>query len=354
MFSQKDRAPSVSHLAIAFRVLLMLLVLHPGSTQRHGGNRSCCKVPRSLGCSCSHRVHGTDIKCGDVPLTEVPGNLSRPESLWMSRTGLQLDDGVPYPSLMDLHIEGNSIPRIRDGAFEQLENLITLILVDNGIQLLTGRTFAGLGSLEFLSLSGNAIVHIRAEVFSRLNMPNLKILKLSNCNISSLDPNSFSGLQNLALLDLSSNKIETLPVLGDSEGLPSLMTLQLCNNRLHIVDGSTFQFLTSVRHLHLSHNRISVLDRSSFSGSMQKTLLSLHLRHNGLAEVEGLAICQLESLTTLDISFNSLRTLTADDIPGNVEKILIHDNPWTCANCENSWILENPNVKNWNKESSVT
>lgn len=272
----------------------------------------------------------------------------------MSRTGLQLDDGVPYPSLKDLHIEGNSIPRIRDGAFEQLENLITLILVDNGIQLLTGRTFAGLGSLEFLSLSGNAIVHIRAEVFSRLNMPNLKILKLSNCNISSLDPNSFSGLQNLALLDLSSNKIETLPVLGDSEGLPSLMTLQLCNNRLHIVDGSTFQFLTSVRHLHLSHNRISVLDRSSFSGSMQKTLLSLHLRHNGLAEVEGLAICQLESLTTLDISFNSLRTLTADDIPGNVEKILIHDNPWTCANCENSWILENPNVKNWNKESSVT
>lgn len=272
----------------------------------------------------------------------------------MSRTQLQLKDGVPYRSLTDLRIESNVMPQIRDGAFERLENLITLILVDNQIRVLTGRTFAGLRSLEFLNLEGNAISHIKTEVFSGINMPNLKILKLSNCGISSIDPNSLSGLQQLALLDLSSNKIDKLPVLGDSAGLPSLTSLELSNNRLYAVNGSTFQYLPSVRHLYLSHNRISMLHRNSFTRSMQKTLMSLCLRYNGLEVVETPAIGQLESLTTLDISFNNLRTLASDDIPDNVEKILIHDNPWTCMNCENEWILHNPNVRAWNEESSVT
>lgn len=272
----------------------------------------------------------------------------------MSRTQLQLKDGVPYRSLTDLRIESNVMPHIRDGAFERLENLITLILVDNQIRVLTGRTFAGLRSLEFLNLEGNAISHIKTEVFSGINMPNLKILKLSNCGISSIDPNSLSGLQQLALLDLSSNKIDKLPVLGDSAGLPSLTSLELSNNRLYAVNGSTFQYLPSVRHLYMSHNRISMLHRNSFTRSMQKTLMSLCLRYNGLEVVETPAIGQLESLTTLDISFNNLRTLASDDIPDNVEKILIHDNPWSCMNCENGWILHNPNVRAWNEESSVT
>lgn len=272
----------------------------------------------------------------------------------MCRTQLQLKHGVPYHSLTDLRIESNVMPRIRDGAFERLENLITLILVDNQIRVLTGRTFAGLRSLEFLNLEGNAIFHIKTEVFSGINMPKLKILKLSNCGLSSIDPYSFFGLQQLALLDLSSNDLEELPVVGDSAELPSLTSLELSNNRLYAVNGSTFQYLSSVRHLYLSHNRISMLHRSSFTRSMQKTLLSLYLRYNGLEVVETPAIGQLESLTTLDISFNNLKTLAPNDIPGNVEKILIHDNPWTCMDCENGWILDNPNVRDWNEESSVT
>ena len=85
--------------------------------------------------------------------------------------------------------------------------------------------------LQVLDLGGNNLQILPREVFSRHGLLNLQKLKLSNCKIGQIDPTAFrgrllfrmsfifemikclicSGLTNLVELDLSSNKLASVP-----------------------------------------------------------------------------------------------------------------------------------------------
>ena len=85
--------------------------------------------------------------------------------------------------------------------------------------------------IKVLDLGGNNLQILPREVFSRHGLLNLQKLKLSNCKIGQIDPTAFrgrllfrmsfifemikclicSGLTNLVELDLSSNKLASVP-----------------------------------------------------------------------------------------------------------------------------------------------
>ena len=103
--------------------------------------------------------------------------------------------------------------------YDYLFSFLSIIISDNF-------TF-----LQVLDLGGNNLQILPREVFSRHGLLNLQKLKLSNCKIGQIDPTAFrgrllfrmsfifemikclicSGLTNLVELDLSSNKLASVP-----------------------------------------------------------------------------------------------------------------------------------------------
>ena len=103
--------------------------------------------------------------------------------------------------------------------YDYLLSFLSIIISDNF-------TF-----LQVLDLGGNNLQILPREVFSRHGLLNLQKLKLSNCKIGQIDPTAFrgrllfrmsfifemikclicSGLTNLVELDLSSNKLASVP-----------------------------------------------------------------------------------------------------------------------------------------------
>ena len=97
--------------------------------------------------------------------------------------------------------------------------------------LIFSTSFTFITFLQVLDLGGNNLQILPREVFSRHGLLNLQKLKLSNCKIGQIDPTAFrgrllfrmsfifemikclicSGLTNLVELDLSSNKLASVP-----------------------------------------------------------------------------------------------------------------------------------------------
>ncbi|KAM6900456.1 uncharacterized protein FYW49_016959 [Xenentodon cancila] len=99
-------------------------------------------------------------------------------------------------------------------------NLITLNEMDQ-------QALATYPTLVELHLDGNLVTTVPAKYFSVL--PRLRVLSLARNNISSLDPEVLSGLDALQVLDLSNNELTNLPTHLITR-LKHLQTLHLQDN----------------------------------------------------------------------------------------------------------------------------
>ncbi|KAG8433249.1 hypothetical protein GDO86_017508 [Hymenochirus boettgeri] len=116
--------------------------------------------------------------------------------------------------------------------------------------------------------------------------------------ISSIDENSFSGLNGLKLLDLSHNQLSSLPG-GVFRSLSNLSNLDLTSNQITEISVDTFQGLTKLERLYLNGNRIISIHPEAFKGL--ESLLELKLRENQLVAPPTFS---LPNLLLLDLSFN--------------------------------------------------
>ena len=91
---------------------------------------------------------------------------------------------------------------IEDNAFRLLSRIDTLILSNNELTLLRKDTFAGLTNLRVLDLSHNTINRIENS-FDHLS--NLQILDLSHNQLKKLGPKDFFGLTKSCLIQLEGN-----------------------------------------------------------------------------------------------------------------------------------------------------
>lgn len=184
--------------------------------------------------------------------------------------------------------------------------------------------------LQILDLSGNLLSQLSTEQFR--NMINLRIVNLSKNRIRSLPRNIFEGSR-IESLDLSSNMIGIVPSGAFIEIGYTLRDLNLAENNIEHLDSTTFP-TSQLTWLNLANNRLTILPDNSFV-SLTK-LLTLNLSNNTLQanfkelfhylpELQELfmencgfkkiPIIPISNLNILDLSYNEIEDST------NIEQV---------------------------------
>ncbi|XP_069678330.1 leucine-rich repeat-containing protein 15-like [Periplaneta americana] len=112
-------------------------------------------------------------------------------------------------NLDTLYLSDNLFQHLGSDAFLGLRNLTTLYLTSNKIRTIESSTFQQTPLLEFLFLTTNTHLIIPEDdpfIFSG----SLYYLDLSECNLTYIPPNAFSGLPGLLTLELSNNDLQSL------------------------------------------------------------------------------------------------------------------------------------------------
>lgn len=248
--------------------LIVVIVLVIG---RGTGSTVICP---SVGCQCqSDDVHSffiVSVSCVDANLTDLPMDL-------LSRT----------PSLVSLHLTGNSVGHLKRGSVPSLPHLTDLQLRSNGIQSLDESVFEGCTKVKSLDLSIN--------------------------NLTVLSSNAFRGLAELLHLDLSANRLERID--GSLLELEHLARLDLRQNHLSKISEETFRGLSRLRYLRLDNNRIQYIHSASFIHL--KNLFYLVLKSNPI-HGQPRFLFSTGSLSYLDLSNCNLSSVPIG-LPSSVE-----------------------------------
>ena len=129
--------------------------------------------------------------------------------------------------LTRLDLDGMDITSLKADDFAGMLSLQTLTLSNNKLTTLPAGIFSDLTALTSLSLEGNNITTLPSNAFERLSF--LLTLSLTDNDLTGLSGDSFAGIPNIRSLSLSNNKLTALPV-GLFEGLTQLNQLQLNGN----------------------------------------------------------------------------------------------------------------------------
>ncbi|KAF1974754.1 hypothetical protein BU23DRAFT_553009 [Bimuria novae-zelandiae CBS 107.79] len=218
-------------------------------------------------------LHGNSIRELPMGLRRLP-QLSR---LNLTRNKMSMDslDVVfQIPTLRDLKLAENKL----EGAFPSSVETLTL--------------------LETLELQGNKLTSLPPEIRA---LTRLRALNISNNNLSSLPSEVFTSM---SVIDLNASKNSFSGAFFQVDIVPNLQNLYLANNSLTSLCVSETVSLPSMKHLNLSANRLSTLPNMSD----WKNLTTLLVGENSLSSIpEG--FCSLSQLRNADFTGNNIDKL---------------------------------------------
>jgi hypothetical protein len=188
-----------------------------------------------------------------------------------------------------------------------------LWLSGNQLSSIEPNAFSGLANLTNLDLEGNWLSTIELGAFSGL--PNLTYLSLRDNQLSSIESSAFSGPTDMMELDLEDNQLSRLES-GAFSGLVNLTLLSLGGNDLSSIEPGDFTGLTNLRGLGLWGNRLSSIEPYSFSGMPDLTWLNLE--GNQLSSLDSGAFSGLTNLTTLRLTNNQVSNIESGVFGGLV------------------------------------
>lgn len=145
-----------------------------------------------------------------------------------------------FEKLVELSLANNSLTRIEGRThFERQLSKTSLVVLDlshNRIEILSENTFSYLIKLREVNLRGNQIKDVNFWFY--LGVPTLERLDLSENQIdeSSMEFLLFSSLNNLRMLNMSNNRLNTTVSNHLFYNLHNLMYLYLDHNDMHIFD----------------------------------------------------------------------------------------------------------------------
>lgn len=187
-------------------------------------------------------------------------------------------------------------------------------------------------------------------------MDDVKIVEVSNVQLTELLRNSFEGLSKLTSADFSNNHLKFLPAevispttqiteinlsnneieMIDTDAFKNLRlsSVDLSQNRLHYVNHWTFNQLTSLNSLNLSRNSLKI-----HFGMFPQGLMSLDLSYNNIENFSLKYISSLQNLQKLFISGNEMNADRSYIFPDfifrkmpNLRNIEMGQNSVSCQN----------------------
>lgn len=220
-------------------------------------------------------------------------------------------------------------------ALRRLVNLTDLDLSRNRITHLDG-LFVDMTSLRRLNLQDNPIVALNGDVF-RYGASIVDLI-LANNNISTMDPNSFTGLTSLELLDLENSRGLTLDANTFRAQRNTLKSLKLQNSNLP--DWSAIEHLTELQNLFLTNCGIRNIPDRVFQN--MKKLRSVDLKNNFIETLTPDSFSGLESsLEILNLLGNQIQTIDGCVFRGfdriNLFQLSLQQNPLRC-DCGLDWL----------------
>ncbi|XP_064354007.1 amphoterin-induced protein 1 [Dromaius novaehollandiae] len=195
----------------AASLLLLVALVAPGSR----GAAGC--PPR---CVCASDI----LSCSQAVLSGVPAPLPR------------------FTAVLDL--SHNNVSRLRaDWAPGRLAHLHSLLLSHNGLTFVSSEAFAHVPHLRHLDLSSNRLRALEENLFS--DLAELEVLLLYNNEIAAVDRTAFESLARLRKLYLGRNHIARFPLelLREGSRPPRLALLDLSANRLQSLPAGELQAL---------------------------------------------------------------------------------------------------------------
>ena len=154
---------------------------------------------------------------------------------------------IPTPT-KKLDLSDNNFTRLQNYSFVNLIQLNALNLSQNKIKFLDINAFAGLKNLTHLNLSFNYLNAIPNRIFK--DTPSLIYLYLRNNKLNKIP--ALAGLNFLAKLDLSTNKITDAIFPPSFQTLNALNTIKLDENKIKQISADDMKFLQSNQLLHFS------------------------------------------------------------------------------------------------------
>ncbi|KAM0730480.1 Protein artichoke [Formica fusca] len=255
------------------------------------------------------------------------------EELYLQDNGLRRLDPYALTALKRLRVldlANNRLNVLHDKIFQEGLPIRTLNLKNCTVSVIENGAFRGLNNLYELNLEHN---HFTAMALGRLDIPGLRVLRISYNNFSQINANSLDGLpslqhlamessqiyrisaeifsknKNLGKLLLSNNLLRVLPATLFL-GLEALKEVKLDGNRFQEAPYDVFANATTVEFLSLANNVLSHVDMSRLNGLI--SLRELDLRGNYITSLNGFAAVNFSRLISVDLSHNHLKALPAN------------------------------------------
>uniref|UniRef100_A0A673V8C3 Podocan like 1 n=1 Tax=Suricata suricatta TaxID=37032 RepID=A0A673V8C3_SURSU len=236
------------------------------------------------------------------------------------------------PALRSVYLHDNQLSNagLPPDAFRGSEAVIVLSLSSNRLSYLPPSLPP---SLERLHLQNNLISKVPRGALSRQTQLRELYLQHNQLTDSGLDATTFSKLHHLEYLDLSHNRLASVPA-----GLPrTLAVLHLGRNRIRWVEATRLRGARALRYLLLQHNQLGAtglpagrnelraLEPEPLAGLAQ--LRELSLAHNRLrvGDIGPGTWHELQALQVLDLSHNEL-SFVPPDLPEALEELHLQGN----------------------------
>jgi len=244
-----------------------------------GGRKVSCKISNNAEYGKACRLENVNAE------TEVEIDTQLLKYVYFDHSEIE---GFTKPFLAQLkgieYFNANSIDLeyLNGEILSGLDSIIGFWAAHNSLKSLNAYTFAGNQELELIYLKFNRIDYIHENAF--VGLDNLYVLDLSSNNLKEIS-NAFDSLHQLVRLDLSSNLIESFDE-SIFDGLPHLMELNLQKNNIKLLDPAVFNPLRNLQYINLSFNKspIEVIPGNLFA--LNYRLRRLHLTGNGIKGID--------------------------------------------------------------------
>ncbi|XP_049779435.1 uncharacterized protein LOC126176327 [Schistocerca cancellata] len=214
--------------------------------------------PEDSSCSCETVSGVVRVDCSSSGLDQLPAGL-HPNTTRLSLSGNSLqqfgnDSLAGLHRVMQLYLDKNNISDVHEDAFSGMPNLRVVDFSNNRLSTLPSSVFTSNGKLQKLDLSRNPI-HLTGG--RMLDSASLYWLNLSWCGISSLPEDSFKGIPQMVMLDLSENQL-VVPTALALETLSGLRRLPLVGNPVSCCEVGELRAWVEMRRVSVIRRELSV------------------------------------------------------------------------------------------------